>query len=479
MTNNKTLGPVEQAKQTDNQRPHQFNECSSIADITRDTQGHVLNPQKVILRMATYESALSRSCRNESHDRPFLASGLPLPLAGQETRDQSKSGSTATSLSESESWEQASAKDCQPGLFLLGDETLVKPLNSKRPAEECKGSNKRSRTSMTTDTNKRLERFACPYYRKDPERHLDCINLKLLRISDVKQHLKRRHAPSYSCFRCSEGFASSKEHKDHVLQQTCATTDNENINSVSPAAQEALKYRVGRTSSSECQWHEINKILFGNPRQSLNPYHDGIFKEITGIIRGIWKDQGQDIISSLSETRNVPCADQLGPLLSEILIRIEDCFERKGKKHLKHKQQERLEITPFSSRGSSEEGKREPNYESLGAQGLEDSNGALEIDETYHLAMQDWQFPADFGTPDNIFNYSILPAFQNEQAEDQRDGISTGLANDDERGNWPSMGTTSTGVADNIMSHQNSDSVKDCIFADGDLTTAQIPTTFD
>ncbi|KAF4436522.1 hypothetical protein FACUT_6380 [Fusarium acutatum] len=35
--------------------------------------------------------------------------------------------------------------------------------------------------------------FACPYFRLDPVRHIECLSRKLYRIQDVKQHLSRRH----------------------------------------------------------------------------------------------------------------------------------------------------------------------------------------------------------------------------------------------------------------------------------------------
>jgi hypothetical protein len=386
--------------------------------------------------------------------------------------------SNPTLLPKSECREQPVEEEYQKELPLSGDKTTAKSLSLKRQAEESKVPHKRSRTSAATDTNKRLETFACPFYRKDPERYLDCINLKLNRISDVKQHLKRRHTWNYSCSRCFKGFSSSKAYEDHVLQQACAITDRTNNDGVSPAAQESLRYRVDRSSSSELQWHEICRILFGKLGDSLNPHHDGVFKEITGIIRGIWKNEEQSIISSLKETRNIPCADQLRPLLSEILSRVEDCFEQKEQKSSKDRPHERSESTQDAPGKSSEEGKPEHYCEpSLGVSSIKSNNGPLEISEPNSLPMRDWSFSAGFDISSNILNYPMLPEYQNQQAEYPYVDLSAGLLHHDDQRYWHSIGPNSTIAVGNIMSHQAS--IDDCTFTEDDLLSAQMPKTSD
>jgi hypothetical protein len=391
-----------------------------------------------------------------SRDEKWLEFQLHSSRIANNLHDQRRGGgSNATSLPQSGIREQASGEEGLQDPVLLDDEISVKSFNLKRQADDIIVPGKRSRTSMTTDTNKRPETFACPFYRKDPERFLDCIDLKMLRISDVKQHLKRRHTPKYSCTRCHEGFSSSKAYEEHILSQSCPITDCNNNDSVSPVAQQALKDRVDRSSSSDRQWHEIYRILFGKLELSLNPYQDNVFKEIMGIIRGIWKNEGQNIVSSLGETRNVPCADQLRLLWSEILNRVEISFEQKGKNPSRGKPQERRKVTKNSPRGSSDKRNVEHNEASLGVQGLKSNNGKLDIDEPYRLPIQDSQYPLEFGASDYIFNYSMPLAYQTERADDPHDDLSTSLPSHDERGIWPSMGMTSAGTAEDIMPDQS------------------------
>ncbi|RGP61005.1 hypothetical protein FSPOR_10319 [Fusarium sporotrichioides] len=219
---------------------------------------------------------------------------------------------------------------------------------SKRPAGDNRAPQKKSRATRTSekiaeadgdcgqdeesnDVNRCAESFACPFYRSHPERYFDCISLKMPRISDVKQHLKRRHMANYFCSRCFKGFSSLKPFQEHVLQQDCSMDLSENTDGVSPTTQNALKVRFERGLSPKDQWYKIWKILFGDTDDDQKPYHEGVFKEITGIIRGIWTEEGQQIISNVQKTMDIPegCADQLRPAVLELLARVETRFEQK------------------------------------------------------------------------------------------------------------------------------------------------------
>ncbi|CVK87825.1 uncharacterized protein FMAN_05334 [Fusarium mangiferae] len=220
---------------------------------------------------------------------------------------------------------------------------------SKRPARDNRAPQKKSRATRTSektaeadedcgrdeesnDVNKCVESFACPFYRRHPERYFDCISLKMPRISDVKQHLKRRHMANYFCPKCLKGFSALKPFQEHVVQQDCSMDLSENTDDVSPTTHNAIKVRFERGLSPRGQWDKIWKILFGDIDNGQNPYHEGVFKEITGIIRGIWAEEGQHIISNVQKTKDMPedCADQLRPVVLELLARVETRFEQKA-----------------------------------------------------------------------------------------------------------------------------------------------------
>ncbi|KAM0354340.1 hypothetical protein ACHAPU_001384 [Fusarium lateritium] len=226
---------------------------------------------------------------------------------------------------------------------------------SKRPTEEVesgKARTKRSRTVKSYDAddvddeagghsnaedleNERVVQFACPYFRKCPAQHLECVNLKMPRISDVKQHLKRRHTTPFQCSKCCKEFSSSELLQDHVRLVVCPNVSEGNLESVSPEAQKLLKARFERGLSSTKQWHKIWEILFGPTIIAPRPQLDGVFKEVTEILRGTWKDEGRQIISDFVQTRDGSgvCEDKLYPLLLELLDRVEARFEHKSSEH--------------------------------------------------------------------------------------------------------------------------------------------------
>ncbi|PNP81447.1 hypothetical protein FNYG_05253 [Fusarium nygamai] len=181
------------------------------------------------------------------------------------------------------------------------------------------------------DPNESVKRFACPYFRKNPERHLECINLKMVRISDVKQHLKRRHTAPYPCPRCSEGFLSLNLQEEHILRQNCSPGSGANWDSVSLASQKALQARFRKNLSPEAQWYGIWTILFGVRRPMPKPHLDGVVKEVIGILRGIWLDEGRQLISEFVQASDQPpdYTDELYKLLARLLDEVEARFEPK------------------------------------------------------------------------------------------------------------------------------------------------------
>ncbi|KAF5568759.1 hypothetical protein FNAPI_37 [Fusarium napiforme] len=204
------------------------------------------------------------------------------------------------------------------------------------------------------DPNESVKRFACPYFRKNPERHLECINLKMVRISDVKQHLKRRHTAPYPCPRCSEGFLSLNLQEEHILQQKCSPGSGANWDSVSLASQKLLQVRFAKGLSQEAQWYGIWKILFGAPRGTMpKPHLDGVVKEVIGILRGIWLDEGRQLISEFVQANDQPpdYTDELYKLLARLLDEVEGRFDPKPSEKVSSKASAISELNPEESSG--------------------------------------------------------------------------------------------------------------------------------
>lgn len=215
----------------------------------------------------------------------------------------------------------------------------------KRPAEGSSAPQKKSRKTKSHNDveesdrdrdcysgideaeKRKEEKFACPFYRKDPMRFLECINVKMVTISIVKQHLKRRHAANSHCPVCNAGFSSSKQFEDHKRKGDCSHSKISSLDSIPPHVLDSLRFRSDRRMSSLTQWHEIWVILFGKPDTTPKPLLDGIAKEMIGIIRDICSQDGSQIVSNYVQTRGLPASsgEMLSSLL-ELLNKVEDRF---------------------------------------------------------------------------------------------------------------------------------------------------------
>jgi tetratricopeptide (TPR) repeat protein len=119
-------------------------------------------------------------------------------------------------------------------------------------------------------------RLACPFQKRDPERHPRCgINREAIgfpRITDVKQHIKRKHVrnPNY-CSRCKEEFDTAEAKDVHVNDLldgkiACPQSSRE-IEGVPYQNLAGLASRVDGKLTLKQQWFSIWDFVFpGIPR---------------------------------------------------------------------------------------------------------------------------------------------------------------------------------------------------------------------
>ncbi|KAF5664559.1 hypothetical protein FDENT_12812 [Fusarium denticulatum] len=216
--------------------------------------------------------------------------------------------------------------------------------STKRPAESSGLPHKKSRRAKShndlekpdgddgSGDDKKEEKFACPFYRKDPLRFLECMNLRLVSISIVKQHLKRRHAanPDSDGSGQQEDLAFSTMSGDDNTEAICAQGNNEDLDIIPPKILDVLKRRSDRRMSSTDQWHDIYVLLFGESDITPEPLLDGVVKEMTSIIRDIWSKDGGQILENHILARGMPVSsDQLLSLLPDLLDSVAKRFEDK------------------------------------------------------------------------------------------------------------------------------------------------------
>ncbi len=96
--------------------------------------------------------------------------------------------------------------------------------------------------------------FACPFYKRNPDAHANCLHDKLHSISAVRKHIINEHSkPDYYCARCFIIFKSADERDQHVFIMSCEMRAVQEFEGISPATKTALnKNAKGKTEYE--QW---------------------------------------------------------------------------------------------------------------------------------------------------------------------------------------------------------------------------------
>ncbi|KAF9872993.1 hypothetical protein CkaCkLH20_09503 [Colletotrichum karsti] len=122
--------------------------------------------------------------------------------------------------------------------------------------------------------------LACPYFRYDPVKHVDCLfKYTLTTTSYVKQHLHRYHAcPDFYCPTCGAAFETQLEGDSHIRARLCLENGFRGFPDCLSADQVVqLQSKDGRRLPEAERWHNIWKICF--PQESANrpsPYIDDL-----------------------------------------------------------------------------------------------------------------------------------------------------------------------------------------------------------
>ncbi|KAK7224550.1 hypothetical protein V2G26_012553 [Clonostachys chloroleuca] len=211
----------------------------------------------------------------------------------------------------------------------------ARPRRSRSEARARRVSINASNTPDMTET------FACPFYRKDPFQHMDCVNYTLTRLSDVKQHLQRRHRDHLTirCHICNEGFTSFAERDRHVSSSTfCPNSPSLEFAQFgleqSPLSKVRTRSPRGVTPSE--MYFDLWDTLFGKEARPLNPYRGPVFLETITALRGFWETEKSSIIPNIiGEQPPLLVVDEqslsttLMNIFDRLQIRFEDCVRNR------------------------------------------------------------------------------------------------------------------------------------------------------
>ncbi|KAK4208984.1 hypothetical protein QBC37DRAFT_391574 [Rhypophila decipiens] len=121
-------------------------------------------------------------------------------------------------------------------------------------------------------------RFACPFYKRNPKRHLRhraCSGPGWGEVRRVKEHLYRTHAVPIHCHRCGTILKSETDLRNHQRQPEGCEIKLVDLPEGFDKAQEAELRKKKHGETEEERWYAMYKILFPDEDGDLvpSPYH--------------------------------------------------------------------------------------------------------------------------------------------------------------------------------------------------------------
>lgn len=175
--------------------------------------------------------------------------------------------------------------------------TSARPMRAK---SSRKVKSRRSPTEAVEHKNGRI--FTCPFVWSDAVRHRSCLKLKLKRIRDVKQHLRRAHSQPYFCPRCKavfKGGADSLEYQKHAMSEVrCPLQDQGEI---PDGVTDSQFQSMGKSQQDLTkQWNHIWDIIFPNAAEArpASPFLDQRFSEEIKALVVFIQTQGPRVLTA-------------------------------------------------------------------------------------------------------------------------------------------------------------------------------------
>jgi hypothetical protein len=130
--------------------------------------------------------------------------------------------------------------------------------------EDSSGKRRRGSTT-TTDESETGARFACPFYKHDPDRYRTrrtCPGPGWPTVHRMKEHLYRSHPQPIFCPICYATFKSDKDQSSHVRLQQCERSLPQQIEGIDRETVWTLRKRTTALRLEEDKWRDVYQILF-------------------------------------------------------------------------------------------------------------------------------------------------------------------------------------------------------------------------
>ncbi|KUI67561.1 hypothetical protein VM1G_02874 [Cytospora mali] len=209
-------------------------------------------------------------------------------------------------------------------------------MTSAFPNEELDMDHERRRAALRTGPakgDKRRDQLACPFQKRNPHKHQDCLKYSLHRIKDVKQHVYRRHRqPDCYCARCSTVFETMAERDEHIRVAECALSSVPRFEGISDEQKQKLCKSSSRGLDHEKQWFEMWDIIFPGEEHPASAFVGSYTEEMVPLLRNLWINKKTHILDSVLDNngRGKVGRSELDDIMTSLL----NCLEKETSRSL-------------------------------------------------------------------------------------------------------------------------------------------------
>ena len=148
--------------------------------------------------------------------------------------------------------------------------------------------------------------FACPFWKKEPEKYRECFSRKLSRIKAVKQHITRQHTPAFYCQRCLVVFDDLASQRNHVMATPpCLPCPLGKLDGVTNEQQRLLCRKSKRWHTDTQQWFAIWDILFDCLPRPASPFMDFELSQDFSAFVEFCQRRGSAVLAEELETSDI------------------------------------------------------------------------------------------------------------------------------------------------------------------------------
>lgn len=174
------------------------------------------------------------------------------------------------------------------------------PISPDSPQTPSRPAQKQPRTTLDSSPTSAsaVVGFICPYYFLDTVKYHDCYSHKLKRISDLKQHFRRRHKQKPFCLRCHEVFDDDAQLETHSKQAgRCKASTTEQPDGVTDQQISLMRAYPPARKNLAAQWYAVWDIIFPKRDRPASPFKkDHMPKSTLDLLEFCRSPQGRSIL---------------------------------------------------------------------------------------------------------------------------------------------------------------------------------------